>query len=116
MLLFQSLPNKDLCGPVLTPALLYIVFVLKPVPIWTIMDAALPKIGQTDKALQTCLLLVESSSATNNIVGFEACLRTRFEVSFQTRFEAVAQTGPVGAPCFKPGLKAGFKPLGLPVR
>ena len=78
--------------------------------------ARLPKIGQTDKALQTCLLLVESSSATNNIVGFEACLRTRFEVSFQTRFEAVAQTGPVGAPCFKPGLKAVFKPLGLPVR
>jgi len=52
------------------------------------MYAALPKIGQTDKALQTCLLLVESSSATNNIVGFEACLRTRFEASFQTRFEA----------------------------
>merc|ERR1712030_86713 len=82
----------------------------------TVPNARLPKIGQTDKALQTYLLLVESSSATNNIVGFEACLRTRFEVSFQIRFEAVAQTGPVGAPCFKPGLKAVFKPLGLPVR
>ena len=72
--------------------------------------ARLPKIGQTDKALQTCLLLDESSSATNNIVVFEVCLPTRFEASFQTRFEAGCANRAGLRHGFKPGLKTDFKP------